>query len=112
MSRRVSRGAPLTPVGRQRGCIRDGSGYGCSLARSSSAGARDTHPPLQYAGERKIRVGVQGKGKRGGARVIYYHVRERQVMYMLVAHEKGEADNLSAAGKKLMRRLTKELDNE
>lgn len=55
---------------------------------------------------------MQGKGKRGGARVIYYHVRERQVIYLLVPHEKGEADNLSPAGKKLMRRLTKELDDE
>lgn len=63
-------------------------------------------------GVRKIRVGVKGKGKRGGARVIYYHVRQRQVIYLLVAYDKSEAGNLSAAGKKLMRQLTKEFDEE
>lgn len=63
-------------------------------------------------GVRKIRVGVKGKGKRGGARVIYYHVQARQVIYLLVAYDKGGADNLSVAGKKLMRQRTKELDKE
>ncbi|MGH8228070.1 MAG: type II toxin-antitoxin system RelE/ParE family toxin [Steroidobacteraceae bacterium] len=56
-------------------------------------------------GLRKARWAAQGKGKRGGVRVIYYHlVREAQCR-MLLAYRKGVKDDLSAAEKKTLRKL-------
>lgn len=58
-------------------------------------------------GLRKIRWGHsgRGKGKRGGARVIYYWYQAGELVYMLLAYSKGERDDLSAREKKVLRQL-------
>lgn len=46
-------------------------------------------------GVRKLRFAVSGKGKRGGARVIYYVYDETAPIYLLLAYGKNERANLA-----------------
>ena len=46
-------------------------------------------------GIRKIRWGLSGRGKRGGARVIYYWATNHDQIYMLYAYAKNEQDDLT-----------------
>jgi len=48
-------------------------------------------------GIRKVRVAVGGRGKSGGARVIYYWAVRRDVILMLFAYSKNMADDLTAS---------------
>ena len=48
-------------------------------------------------GVRKVRVGVEGRGKRGGARVIYLFGGEDVPVFLLALFAKNEKANLSAA---------------
>ena len=48
-------------------------------------------------GVRKLRFGAKGKGKRGGARVIYYWYSDDAPIYALLAYPKNEKIDLSAA---------------
>jgi hypothetical protein len=63
-------------------------------------------------GVRKVRMAIRGKGKSGGARVIYLSLRHRETIYLLYVFTKGDADNLSADGKKVMRELAQQIRNE
>ncbi len=45
-------------------------------------------------GLRKVRWGIDGKGKRGGARIIYYWVTEDDQIYMLYIYKKSEQADL------------------
>jgi hypothetical protein len=63
-------------------------------------------------GVRKVRMAARGKGKSGGARVIYFYIRHRQRIYLLYLFTKGDADNLSDAGKKSMRELAQQIRHE
>jgi hypothetical protein len=54
---------------------------------------------------RKIRWVAHGKGKRGGVRVIYFHVSARQQIRMLLIYRKGVKDDLTASEKKVLRAL-------
>lgn len=51
-------------------------------------------------GLRKVRWQASGRGKRGGARVIYYVRDERMPVFLLYAYAKNEQDDLSAREKK------------
>jgi hypothetical protein len=46
-------------------------------------------------GIRKIRWGASGRGKRGGARAIYYWANQHDQLFMLYAYAKNESDNLT-----------------
>ena len=46
-------------------------------------------------GVRKIRWMAQGKGKRGGARVIYFNVLDDGVIYLIAVYAKSEQSNIS-----------------
>lgn len=46
-------------------------------------------------GIRKIRWGASGRGKRGGARVIYYWATQNDQIFMLYAYPKNERENLT-----------------
>jgi len=46
-------------------------------------------------GLRKIRWKAQGRGKRGGTRVIYYWATSEYQIYMLFAYPKNEMDNIT-----------------
>jgi hypothetical protein len=56
-------------------------------------------------GLRKIRWAVSGRGKRGGVRVIYYWVIQREQMLMLLIYPKSERDNLTVAQLNALRRV-------
>ena len=47
-------------------------------------------------GLRKIRLGVQGSGKSGGARVIYYYVVIADRIHLLYLYRKNEQEDLTA----------------
>lgn len=59
-------------------------------------------------GLRKIRMGLAGRGKRGGARVIYYWVKPRSQIYMLLAYAKNEQEDLTADQLKVLNDLVQE----
>jgi hypothetical protein len=63
-------------------------------------------------GVRKSRAGAKGRGKSGGARLLYYYVIEHEVIYLLLAYDKSETDNISESGRKVLRRMAAQLDSE
>jgi hypothetical protein len=42
----------------------------------------------------------RGKGRRGGLRIIYYHFRSDDQIWLMAAYDKGEASDLTAKEKK------------
>jgi len=60
-------------------------------------------------GIRKIRHSLQGRGKSGGIRVIYYWIKDDHQIYMLVAYPKSLKDNLSDKETAILRNLVKDL---
>ena len=63
---------------------------------------------------RKVRTtdSKRGKGKRGGARVIYLHVPDAKRFYLLDIYGKNEKDDLSAEAKKLLRKAAEEFKRQ
>ena len=59
----------------------------------------------ETGGVRKVRWALAGKGKRGGARVIYYYHSERLPVFLLAAYAKNEKANLSKAERNGMKHL-------
>ena len=59
----------------------------------------------ETGGLRKLRWGAGGKGKRSGARVIYYFHSERMPLYLLTAYVKGEKADLSSNDRRELSRL-------
>ena len=59
----------------------------------------------ETGGVRKLRWALAGRGKRGGARVIYYYHSERLPLFLLAAYGKNEKANLSKAERNAMKRL-------
>ena len=59
----------------------------------------------ETGGVRKIRWALGGKGKRGGARVIYYYHSERLPLFLLTAYAKNEKPNLTKAERNAIKRL-------
>lgn len=51
-------------------------------------------------GVRKLRWGVEGRGKRGGARVIYFYCNADLPLFLLAAYAKNVRSDLSAAERK------------
>jgi hypothetical protein len=46
-------------------------------------------------GLRKIRWNAEGRGKRGGIRVIYYLMNTKEQLYLLFAYPKNKQENLT-----------------
>jgi hypothetical protein len=59
----------------------------------------------ETGGVRKIRWALEGMGKRGGARVIYYFHNERLPVFLLSAYAKNRKANLSNAERNAMKHL-------
>ncbi len=59
----------------------------------------------ETGGVRKIRWALAGRGKRGGARVIYYYHNERVPVFLLAAYSKNEKANLSRGERNAIKRL-------
>ncbi len=74
------------------------------LAVDPSAGAviRGT------GGLRKVRMAARGKGKSGGARVIYFHLAQRDQIAMLFAYGKDEQDDLTTDQRAVLRRVVQD----
>lgn len=56
-------------------------------------------------GARKVRWGVQGKGKRGGARVVYFSKTEEGFLLLVACYAKSDRENIT-------NKEIKELSNE
>jgi hypothetical protein len=65
-------------------------------------------------GLRKVRVGEpkRGKVKRGGARVIYLHVPEAKVIFLVHIYDKGEKEDLTASERRILKDLATEFRRE
>lgn len=56
-------------------------------------------------GLRKIRWSDRSGGKRGGVRVIYFHVSAKAQIRLLLIYKKGVKDDLTVDEKKVLRQL-------
>ena len=56
-------------------------------------------------GVRKVRFAASGRGKRGGARVIYYFLDETMPLYALLAYAKNAQENLTPDEKRAVSAL-------
>ena len=75
------------------------------LAKNPYAG----DPIPGTGGVRKIRWAGNGKGKRGGVRIIYYFYNETAPVFLLTVYGKGEKEDLTSEQKKQISALAKEL---
>jgi hypothetical protein len=70
------------------------------------------HNPLAGAlipgtgGVRKLRWALEGRGKRGGSRVVYYYYSDAMPIFALTAYAKNERADISRADGNDFRRLT------
>lgn len=69
-------------------------------------------PMSGCGGVRKVRMALPGRGRSGGARVCYLYLKQNDVIYLLYVFTKGDADNLSAAGKRAIKDLAQNIKNE
>lgn len=83
----------------------DYAAFQIDLIRDPAAG--DLIP--KGGGIRKIRMRMPGKGKSGGARVIYFWQKDHATIYMLLAYAKSIRTNLSQAQVAILKTLVKEL---
>jgi mRNA-degrading endonuclease RelE of RelBE toxin-antitoxin system len=60
-------------------------------------------------GVRKVRWAVDGKGKRGGLRVIYYWITKRGHILLLTLYRKSEVTDLTPKERKALGALVKTL---
>jgi hypothetical protein len=60
-------------------------------------------------GCRKLRWSAEGRGKRGGVRVIYYYRRTRGEMWMLTIYAKNETGAIPGH---VLRRLREEIEHD
>src|SRR6056297_3441059 len=62
----------------------------------------------QSGGIRKLRWAIEGSGRSGGVRILYYVLTESQQIYMLLAFKKGDQENISAEQLAVLRRCVQE----
>jgi hypothetical protein len=60
-------------------------------------------------GVRKLRWGLEGRGKRGGARVIYFYHSANLPLFALTAYAKNERDDLTPEQRDGFRSLAKSI---
>ncbi len=65
-------------------------------------------------GIRKLRIAdpSRGRGKRGGARVIYLHIEELDQIHFITVYGKAEQDDISDDDKKVYRKLVEALKKQ
>lgn len=77
------------------------------LAWNSTAG--DVIPGS--GGVRKIRWGLEGRGKRGGARVIYYYHNMQMPLYLMTAYAKNDRENLTKAETNALQKIARAFED-
>lgn len=78
------------------------------LLRDPAAG--DVIPGVE--GARKLRVALDGRGKRGGARVIYFYRDTRGAIFLLALYPKNKQTDLSGDEKKALRSIIRQIKEE
>jgi hypothetical protein len=63
-------------------------------------------------GLRKIRWKLEGKGKSGGVRTIYYWMTESEHIYMLYVYPKSEQEDLTPEQKKALKLIVERWSDE
>ena len=63
-------------------------------------------------GARKARAARGGRGKSGGARVVYYVMTNKAVLYLLDVYAKSAKEDLSDAEKREIRKLSAAIEAE
>ena len=61
-------------------------------------------------GARKIRIRLPGRGKRGGARVVYHFSERKARVYLLLVYAKSNRPVLTQRQRKVVRDLVAELE--
>ena len=64
------------------------------------------------SGLRKVRWKLEGRGKSGGIRVIYYWVTAEEHIYMLLAYPKSERDTLTPEQLKALKTIIERWSDE
>ena len=64
------------------------------------------------SGARKMRIQMNGHGKRGGGRVIYVDIFEKEKLYFLFAYPKNVQVNLTEQQKKIVRQMVEVIKGE
>ena len=60
-------------------------------------------------GVRKIRFAGKQRGKRGGTRIVYVHLKDRNAIALFMAYGKNVKDNLNSEDKKVLKELIAEI---
>jgi hypothetical protein len=63
-------------------------------------------------GARKIRWAIQGKGRRGGARTIYYYHNESIPLFILDIYAKNQKADLSESDKRGLQRVLAQIPSQ
>lgn len=73
--------------------------------------ARNHFQPLDQGagGVRKVRMRLPGRGKSGGARVIYLHLETHAILYLLTIYTKKEQADLSSDQKKAISAVVEQI---
>lgn len=64
------------------------------------------------AGLRKLRWGGKGKGKRGGARIIYLLIPKPGLVYLFYVYTKGDITDMSSEQKKRLAKAVEQIKAE
>ncbi|WP_422140078.1 type II toxin-antitoxin system RelE/ParE family toxin [Endozoicomonas sp. ALC020] len=76
------------------------------LLQESLVNRPDAGAIIQASGGlRKLRWKLEGRGKSGGVRIIYYWVTADDQIYMLYAYPKNEQEELTADQKKMLKKM-------
>lgn len=63
-------------------------------------------------GLRKLRWGAKGKGKRGGARIIYLLIPKPGIFYLFYAYTKGDIEDMNSEQKKRLAKAVEQIKAE
>ena len=62
-------------------------------------------------GLKKVRWSVKGQGKRGGIRIIYLYVTDKEHIHLLTVYAKNEMTDLTQNEKKILKNIAEEIKN-
>ena len=93
-----------------KGWLTDEQEQQIELALIANPEAGDVIP--ETGGARKLRLALPGRGKSGGARVIYLYVRVRETIHLPLAYAKARQEDLTPEQRTLVRALVAALKGE